>query len=75
MLKGWFGYFKQANPRVFQTLDALIRRRLRALLRKQEKRPGFGRCHADHYRWPNAYFGALGLFTMTEARLLASQSR
>ena len=75
MLKGWFGYFKQANPRVFQTLDALIRRRLRALLRKQEKRPGFGRCHADHCRWPNAYFAALGLFTMTEARLLASQSR
>jgi len=75
MLKGWYGYFKHANLRVFQTLDALIRRRLRALLRKQEKRPGFGRCYADHRRWPNAYFATAGLFTMTGARLSASQSR
>jgi RNA-directed DNA polymerase len=75
MLKGWYGYFKHANVRVFQTLDALIRRRLRAILRKQEKRPGFGRCYADHCRWPNAYFAMEGLFTMTEARLMASQSR
>jgi hypothetical protein len=56
MLRGWYGYFKHAQGRVFQTLDALIRRRLRALLRKQEKRPGFGRNHADHRRWPNAFF-------------------
>ena len=28
----------------FRSLDGFIRRRLRALLRKQEKRPGFGRC-------------------------------
>jgi RNA-directed DNA polymerase len=75
MLKGWYGYFKHAHGRVFQTLDALIRRRLRALLRKQEKRPGFGRCYADHCRWPNAYFASAGLFIMTEPRLSASQSR
>jgi RNA-directed DNA polymerase len=75
MLRGWYGYFKHAQGRVFQTLDALIRRRLRALLRKQEKRPGFGRCYADHCRWPNAFFAAAGLFTMVEARRLASQSR
>ena len=47
----------------------------RALLRKQDKRPGIGRCYADHRRWPNAFFAEEGLFTMTEARLLASQSR
>jgi RNA-directed DNA polymerase len=75
MLRGWYGYFKHAQGRVFQTLDALIRRRLRALLRKQEKRPGFGRCYADHCRWPNAFFAAEGLFTMVEARRQASQSR
>jgi RNA-directed DNA polymerase len=44
-------------------------------LREQEKRPGGGRSHADHTRWPNAYFAALGLFTMAEARMSASQSR
>lgn len=75
MLRGWYGYFKHAQGRVFQTLDALIRRRLRALLRKQEKRPGFGRCYADHCRWPNAFFAAAGLFTLVEARRQASQSR
>lgn len=75
MLRGWYGYFKHAQGRVFKTLDALIRRRLRALLRKQEKRPGGGRCHADHRRWPKVFFADAGLFTMVEARRLASQSR
>jgi len=29
----------------------------------------------NKWRWPNAYFAGLGLFTMTEARTSASQSR
>jgi len=29
----------------------------------------------DHARWPNAFFAGQGLFTMVEARALASQSR
>jgi RNA-directed DNA polymerase len=74
-IRGWYGYFKHACRREFPALDGFIRRRLRAILRKQEKRPGFGKCHDDHKRWPNAYFAALGLFTMTEARVMASQSR
>ena len=41
---------------------------------KTRRTRGGGRCRADHQRWPNAYFAALGLFTMTEARRLASQS-
>jgi RNA-directed DNA polymerase len=75
ILKGWFGYFKHADPWEFRQLDGFIRRRLRAMLRKQEKRPGFGRCHADHQRWPNAFFAGQGLFTLTGAHALASQSR
>ena len=75
MLKGWFGYFKHAHPLEFRRVDGFIRRRLRALLRKQEKRPGFGRCQADHGRWPNAFFAEQGLFTITGAHVLASQSR
>ena len=75
MLRGWFGYFKHANSFVFKMVDGFVRRRLRAILRKQQKRPGMGRCRADHKRWPNAYFADLGLFTMTEAHALASQSR
>ena len=75
LLRGWFTYFKHAQRGIFRTLDGFIRRRLRALLRKQAKRPGVGRCLADHQRWPNAYFAAAGLFTLTEARQAASQSR
>ena len=75
MIRGWNGYFKHASRRTFPGLDGFIRRRLRAILRKQGKRPGFGRCQADYRRWPNACFTGLGLFTMTEARMSASQSR
>jgi RNA-directed DNA polymerase len=75
MLRGWFNYFKHAQRGIFCKLDGFIRRRLRALLRKQEKRPGAGRCLDDQRRWPNAYFAAVGLFTLKEARKLASQPR
>ena len=74
MIRGWFGYFKHAHPHTFTNLDGLIRRRLRSILRKQEKRPGMGRCYEDHRRWPNVYFANLGLFTMATAHR-ASQSR
>jgi RNA-directed DNA polymerase len=75
MLRGWFNYFKHADSVALIGIDGLVRRRLRALLRKQEKRPGMGRCLDDHRRWPNKFFAAQGLFTITAARVLASQSR
>jgi RNA-directed DNA polymerase len=75
VLRGWFGYFQHAAPGVFRRIDGFVRRRLRALLRKQEKRPGFGRCEADHQRWPNAYFAEHGLFTLQTARAGARHSR
>lgn len=75
ILRGWFGYFKHAHKTEFKPLDGLIRRRLRALLRKREKRPGFGRCRADQARWPNAFFAGQGLFTLAGAHAKASQSR
>ena len=75
IIRGWFGYFKHACRREFPPLDGFIRRRLRAILRKQDKHPGMGRCRVDHMRWPNVYFATMGLFTMTDARLSASQSR
>ena len=74
-LRGWFNYFKHAHWVTQLGIDGFTRRRLRALLRKQEKRPGMGRCLSDHRRWPNTYFAAQGLFTITAAHGLASQSR
>jgi RNA-directed DNA polymerase len=67
MLRGWFGYFKHAHPSTFTALDGFIRRRLRSMLRKQQKRPGFGRCLADHQRWPNAFFAQAGLLALHTA--------
>jgi RNA-directed DNA polymerase len=74
-IKGWFGYFKHAHHYTFNSLDGFIRRRLRAVLRKQQKRPGSGRTAKDHRLWPNAFFAERGLFTMREAYFLARQSR
>jgi RNA-directed DNA polymerase len=74
-IRGWFNYFKHAHPWTFETLDGFIRRRLRAVLRKQEKRPGFGRNLKDHKRWPNTFFAEEGLFALHAAHQTASHSR
>ena len=76
MLKGWFNYFKHAQGAVFTILDGFVRRRLRAILRRQHHLKGrLGHSLEDHRRWPNAFFAERGLFTMTEAHALARQSR
>ena len=75
ILRGWFGYFKHAHRSTFRDVDGFVRRRLRAILRKREKRPGFGRTSSDHRRWPNAFFAQHGLFTLHEAHTAASQPR
>jgi RNA-directed DNA polymerase len=74
-LRGWFGYFKHAHHSSFLRLDSFIRRRLRAFLRKQEKRPAFGLCQADHQRWPNLFFAQAGLFALHTACMEARASR
>jgi RNA-directed DNA polymerase len=75
ILKGWFEYFRHAHRTTFRDLDGFVRRRLRALLRKQQKRPGPGSSHGDHQRWPNHYFAMMGLFSITTAHRRACQSR
>jgi len=75
VLRGWFAYFKHARKTTFRDVDGFVRRRLRAVLRKQNKKPAQGRCANDSRRWPNAFFAEHGLFTMHEAHAVASQSR
>ncbi|MBV8397236.1 MAG: group II intron reverse transcriptase/maturase [Acetobacteraceae bacterium] len=67
LLKGWFSYFKHAYQTEFMSLDGFIRRRLRAILRKQNKGPGFGLCQRDSRRWPNTFFAHAGLFALHTA--------
>jgi len=75
-LRGWFTYFRHAHKYTFERLDGFTRRRLRALLRRQEKRPSaMGKSRADHQRWSNAYFAEAGLFALHTAWLSARQSR
>jgi RNA-directed DNA polymerase len=75
-LRGWFGYFKHAHPSIFRATDQMIRRRLRALLRKQaRRRPSVGNRLVDHLRWPNAFFANAGLFALHTAWQTARQSR
>jgi RNA-directed DNA polymerase len=81
MLRGWFGYFKHAAastlraPDLIRGLDGCMRRRLRAILRQQEKRPGIGHRRNDHQRRPKAFFADPGLFTFEAAHQQARHSR
>jgi RNA-directed DNA polymerase len=64
ILRGWHGYFRDSYPTGLSGPDGWLRRRLRALLRKREKRPGYGLSKADSQRWPNRWFAAQGLFSL-----------
>ena len=64
ILRGWHGYFRESHWTGLQGPDGWLRRRLRALLRKREKRPGYGLNKADHQQWPNHWFAAQGLFRL-----------
>jgi RNA-directed DNA polymerase len=64
ILRGWHGYFRESYRTGLSGPDGWLRRRLRALLRKREKRPGYGLSKADSQRWPNRWFAAQGLFSL-----------
>ena len=64
MLRGWRAYFHASKPTGLSGPDKWLRRRLRAMLRKREKRPGYGRTKEDHQRWPNHWFAEQKLFSL-----------
>jgi RNA-directed DNA polymerase len=73
VLRGWFAYFQHSCANVFPDIDRWVRMRLRSILRKRQHRQGRGRGR-DHQRWPNAFFAAHGLFSLTAAHAAACQS-
>lgn len=76
VLRGWWGYFKQAHATTFKSVDGFVRRRLRSILRKHHGlRARSSRAVTDHQRWPNSFFAEQGLFTLTAAHAAASRSR
>lgn len=74
IIRGWYDYYRHSHKTTFERLDGYVRMRLRSILRKRHGGKGRGR-GTDHYRWPNAYFDAHGLFTMMAARKAAGYSR
>jgi RNA-directed DNA polymerase len=66
-LKGWFGYFKHSFWNVFTDLDGFVRRRLRSILRKFEKRRGAAKNRDDNARYPNDLFEGMKLFSTSNA--------
>lgn len=63
-LRGWRGYFGEGPTTSLRDVDGWIRRRLRALLRRRERRQAFGLSRADHQRWPNRWFAKQGLYSL-----------
>lgn len=64
ILRGWHGYFRTSHRTGLSGPDGWLRRRLRAMLRKRKKRPGYGLSQADSRRWPNRWFAVRGLFSL-----------
>jgi RNA-directed DNA polymerase len=68
VLRGIFEYFKHAAITSLQGLDGHLRRRLRRILAKRQHRAvGAGRSRLAHQSWPNAWFEAQGLYSLTTA--------
>lgn len=72
-LTGWFGYFKHSHKTAFPPLDQWIRMRLRTILRQRRKLKGRARGN-DNVRWPNAFFAAQGLLSLSDAHAQYGQS-
>lgn len=64
ILRGWYGYFRESHLTGLSGPDGWLRRRLRAMLRKRQKRPGYGLSKEDSKRWPNRWFAERGLFSL-----------
>ena len=71
-VRGWFLYFKHSD-RSFAGLDRWLRQRLRAILRHRHHRHGCARGR-DFQCWPNTFFAAQGLFSLTDAHVSYRQS-
>jgi RNA-directed DNA polymerase len=68
VLRGIFEYFKHAAISSLQGLEGHLRRRLRRILAKRQHRAlGSGRSLTAHQLWPNAWFEAQGLYSLTAA--------
>jgi RNA-directed DNA polymerase len=70
--QGWYNYFRHCHWNIFQDYDGMIRRRLRRMLLKRNRR---NRQHLSrNQRWPNAFFTKHGFTSLTDAHIRFVQS-
>lgn len=76
VLRGWSNYFKHVTKYTLGTYDSFVRRRLRAIIQKQNKKRSYGSGWCN-MTIPNKFFADNGLFNMEESQrqYLACQSR
>ena len=56
-LRGWFAYFQHSYRPTFRIVDGWVRRRLRSILRRQQRLEGISKRHgADHVRMAECLF-------------------
>lgn len=69
VLRGWFYYFRHCRWTIYKDLDAKVRSRLRRLLLKRHRKNP--QRLPRKQRWPNAYFGKAGLYSLREATFVS----
>ena len=72
--RGWFEYFKHCHRTTFPDQDGWVRRRLRSVLKKYDKRKGIATTRRDNIRYPNKTFDNCGFFSLVRAHRELCQS-
>jgi RNA-directed DNA polymerase len=70
--RGWFNYFRHCHWSIFRDYDGMIRRRLRRLLMKRQRRNR--KRLTRNQRWPNAYFTERGYVSLGASHVRFAQS-
>ncbi len=65
--QGWFNYFRHCFWNIFKAYDGMIRRRLRRMLLKRNRRNR--QRLARNQRWPNAFFADHGFTSLNDAHI------
>ncbi len=70
--QGWFNYFRHCHWNIFKDYDGLIRRRLRRMLLKRNRK--HRKRLSRNHRWPNAFFTDHGFTSLNDAHIRFVQS-
>jgi len=72
-IRGWFEYYKHSWHYTFPALDGWVRKRLRCILRRRQKKKGIAK-GSSNFKWRNKFFEDNGFFSLENAYLSYRQS-